>query len=180
MLKRYIGSITLIAVSILLMLGFILVMYYATEPNRKPAPTHPQPGPQADKKYNWYIQFSVKQQKSTAYTEEPGAPVAANGQDYFIGGIAVHPQYPVGNGGKPTMPIIPFGTVIHLEKPIKVQGTEYKTMTVIDTGDVNYRLWPSHPYWFDVYFGSTNYYNSKSAREYGASLVNYYWYEPWP
>lgn len=179
MLRRYANSIAIISVSILLMLGFILYLYYATQPSRKPAPVEPTPQPPVEQKFNWYMEFSVKQQKSTAYTEEPGAPVAANGKDYFIGGIAVHPRYPLRDGGDATVPIIPFGTVIYFDKPINVLGQDLSSMTVIDTGDVNYRLWSSYPYWFDIYWGSTNYYNNKSARDYGTDLVDYHWYERW-
>jgi hypothetical protein len=176
MLKRHVDSIAVVVISMLLMLGFILYLYYATQPSRKPAPTPPK---QTGQKLNWYMQFSTKQQKSTAYTEEPGAPLAANGKPYHIGGIAVHPRIPLQDGGKATVPIIPFGTVIHLDKPIKVQDREFSSMTVIDTGDVNYGLWPSHPYWVDIYWGSSNYYNNQAARSYGSHLVNYHWYEPW-
>lgn len=180
MLRRYVNIIAIGAVSILLVLGFILYLYYATQPNRKPTPVEPKTPPkQVEQNFNWYMQFSVKQQKSTAYTEEPGAPLAANAGNYYIGGVAVHPRYPLRDGGKATVPILPFGTVIHFEKPITVQGQELSSMTVIDTGDVNYGLWPSHPYWFDIFWGSTNYYNNKSARAYGANLVDYHWYEPW-
>lgn len=177
MLKRYAGTITVATLSILLVMGFIFSLYYFSQIARKPAPEKlPQ---QVEKNLKWYMQFSVKQQKSTAYTEEPNAPLAANGAGYYIGGVAVHPRYSLREGGKATTPIIPFGTVIHLQEPIKVQGQEFNSMTVIDTGDVNYRLWPEYPYWFDIYWGSTNYYNAKSARDYGTHLVNYSWYEPW-
>jgi hypothetical protein len=178
MLKRYANLIALGVLSVVLMLGLIFSLYYATHPNRKPAPQTPAPSQPAENAH-WYIRFSVRQQKVTAYTEEAGAPRAANGKNYYIGGIAVHPRYPVTNGGNPVIPILPFGTVIHFKEPIKIQGTDRSSLTVIDTGDVNYRLWSSHPYWFDIFWGSTNYYNSKSARDFGARLVDYYWYEPW-
>jgi hypothetical protein len=133
-------------------------------------------GPE-DKK--WYVRFSVKRQKTTAYVEETNAPLAASGQTYFTGGIAVHPRYPVQSGGDPVEPLLPFNTVIYLEKPIVIQGQKYTSLTVMDTGDVNYRLWNSYPYWFDVYFGPANYYNIKEAQAYGTPLVDYYWYEEW-
>lgn len=129
--------------------------------------------------YKWYVRFTAKEQKSTAYTEEANAPKPANGESYFPGGIAVHPRYPVQSGGEPRQPILPFGTEIHLMEPIKVQGQEYSSLTVIDTGDVNYGLWSAYPYWFDVYFGTNNYYNNKDASDYGVPLKSYYWYEEW-
>lgn len=176
-LRRYANIIAVGAVSILLVAGFIFYLYYSTHPSRKPTPQLPQK--YTEKQLKWYIKFSVKKQKSTAYTEEAGAPLAANGKSYYIGGAAVHPRYPLQEGGKATVPLIPFGTVIHFKNPIKVQGRELKSMTIIDTGDVNYGLWPSYPYWFDIFWGSTNYYNDKGARDYGAHLIDYYWYEPW-
>ena len=161
------------AVLIIIALALLLTLTLKKPPQRSPQPA---PKPAEGK---WYIKFSVKDQKSTAYTEEPGAPVAANGKEYFIGGIAVHPRYPVNSGGDPREPILPFGTVIYLEKPIKVQGQEFKTFRVMDTGDVNYGLWPDYPYWFDVYYGTDNFYNRRDARDYGVPLVNYSWYEEW-
>lgn len=144
-----------------------------------PKKTPPRPPQPVEKEGKWYVQFAVKNQKSTAYTEESGAPVAASGKEYCIGGIAVHPRYPVNSGGDPLEPLLPFGTIIYLEKPIKIQGQEFTYLKVIDTGDVNYRLWSAHPYWFDVYHGTGNYYNNKDARDYGVPLVNYSWYEEW-
>ena len=161
------------AVLIIIALALLLTLTLKKPPQRSPQPA---PKPAEGK---WYIQFSVKDQKSTAYTEEPGAPVAANGKGYFIGGIAVHPRYPVTSGGDPREPILPFGTVVYLEKPIKVQGQEFKTLKVMDTGDVNYGLWPNSPYWFDVYYGTGNFYNRQDARDYGVPRVNYFWYEEW-
>ncbi len=137
--------------------------------------------PQAKKELPsiWYVRFSVKDQRSTAYTEESGAPKAANGQPYFLGGIAVHPRYPINDGGSPLQPILPFGTVIFLETPVTIQGQEYDSLTVMDTGDVYYGLWPNYPYWIDIFHGTSNYYNVKEARDYGIPLTNYYWYEEW-
>ena len=84
-----------LAVTIIIALALLLTLTLKKAPQRSPQPS---PKPAEGK---WYIQFSVKDQKSTAYTEEPGAPVAANGKGYFIGGIAVHPRYPVTSGGDP-------------------------------------------------------------------------------
>lgn len=177
--------IAIIGICILLLAGIIYWYQKGTPTNPKPfsSPTPPaNPESQkssAAKDYKWYIKFSVKQQKSTAYTEAPAAQAAASGRDYYFGGVAVHPRYPLQSGGKATTPIIPFGTEIFLNKPINIQGEEKKSLVVTDTGDVNYGLWPEHPYWFDIYWGSTNYYNDKGAREYGSHLTDYYWYEPW-
>jgi len=153
-----------------------LVSGCATQPKSPPPSKKLLPESQPTK---WYIQFSVKDQHSTAYTEEVGAPLAANGQPYYLGGIAVHPRYPIQYGGDPRTPLIPYGTVIYPEKPIKIQGDYYNALTVMDTGDVDYGLWENHPYWFDVYYGSGNYWANQSARSFGTPLTSYSWYEEW-
>lgn len=146
---------------------------------------HPGPAKKPDKTTekaspNWYIQFSVKDQKSTAYTEAASAPVSSAGKEYFIGSGAVHPRYPLNAGGEARNPIIPFGTILYLDEPINILGEKHDTLVVNDTGDVYYGLWPSHPYWVDVYFGNSNYNNNQSASKAGVKLINYTWYEPWP
>ncbi|MGE5391035.1 MAG: hypothetical protein ACM3PE_08210 [Deltaproteobacteria bacterium] len=141
------------------------------QPAKKPLSKKQEP--------KWYIQFSVKDQHSTAYTEEAGAPLAANGQPYYLGGVAVHPRYPIQYGGDPRTPLLPFGTVIYPDKPIKIQGDYYNALTVMDTGDVDYGLWENHPYWFDVYYGSGNYWANQTARKFGTPLTSYSWYEEW-
>lgn len=177
MLKRYAHIIAIGTVFIILIIG-LLYFSSARYANRKPLnPVTPEK--QVERNYNWYIKLSVKQQKSTGYTEETNAPLAANGHRYYIGGAAVHPRYPLQAGGKATVPLLPFGTEIHLYKPVTVLGNELHSLIVIDTGDVNYGLWSQHPYWFDIYWGSTAAFNVKEARKYGAQLVDYYWYEPW-
>lgn len=135
--------------------------------------------PKDDEDLKWYVQFSVKNQKSTAYTEEVGAPVAANGENYIIGACAVHPQYPINQGGKPRKPIINFGTHIHLSEPVSIQGNLYDTLLVNDTGDVYYGLWSDSHYWIDLYFGQSSYWNNVAAGKYGIKPVNYYWFEEW-
>lgn len=172
--KNKLRLLAAVAIIGLIFISLLLLLTPKKAPQRSPRSVQP-----VKKEGSWYIQFSVKNQKSTAYTENSGAPLSASGKEYFIGSIAVHPRYPVNSGGNPLEPLLPFGTEIHLEKPIKVQGQEYKTFKVIDTGDVNYRLWPNHPYWFDVYYGTGNYYNTKDANDYGVPLVNYTWYEKW-
>jgi 3D (Asp-Asp-Asp) domain-containing protein len=146
------------------------------QPPRKPVPEKQSETSEA----NWYIEFSVKDQKATAYTEAANAPVSSAGREYFIGSGAVHPRYPIHAGGEARSPIIPFGTTLYLQEPVNVQGQQYTELTVNDTGDVHYGLWPSHPYWVDIYFGTTNYYNQQSASQAGVKLIDYKWYEPWP
>lgn len=148
----------------------------STPPPRKPVSEKPNETADA----NWFIEFSVKEQKFTAYTEAVNAPVSSAGREYFIGSGAVHPRHPLQYGGEARSPIIPFGTTLYLQEPVEVQGQQYAELTVNDTGDVYYGLWPSHPYWVDVYYGTTNYYNQKSAHQAGVKLINYKWYEPWP
>lgn len=133
----------------------------------------------AETKTYWYVKFSVKEQKSTAYTEEAYAPKAANAGDYFISGGAVHPRYPLQSGGNALKAIIPFGTRIYLSEAVEIQGKEYNSLVINDTGDVNYGLWRNSPYWVDVYFGRSEYWNIKNARDYGVKSINYYWFEPW-
>lgn len=146
------------------------------QPSRKPVSEKQSPASAA----NWYIEFSVKDQKATAYTEAANAPVSSAGREYFIGSGAVHPRYPLQSGGEARSPIIPFGTTLYLQEPIEVQGQQITELTVNDTGDVYYGLWSSHPYWVDVYFGTTNYYNQQSASKAGVKQIDYKWYEPWP
>lgn len=166
---------TLRLLSILLL---IIVIIPGCSKKKESSPPAKKP-PIVTKEAKWYIQFSVKDQRSTAYTEESGAPLAANAQPYYFGGIAVHPRYPVQYGGDPRTPLIPFGTTIYPEKPVKIQGQEYTALTVMDTGDVNYGLWENHPYWFDVYYGGGDYWTNKAARAYGTPVTSYYWYEEW-
>ncbi|MGE5404127.1 MAG: hypothetical protein ACM3PP_04225 [Candidatus Saccharibacteria bacterium] len=125
----------------------------------------------------WYLVNHAVHQVSTAYTEPPGAPLAASARPYFLGSVAVHPKVP---GGSQIDPIIPFGTIIMLENPktIKVQGRDINAFTVLDTGDAYWSLWPDSPYWIDVYFGTGEYWNTKAASDYGKKFVDYYWYEP--
>lgn len=146
------------------------------QPSKKPAPKQQV----QTVKPKWYIQFTVKDQKSTAYTEYSSAPASSAGKEYFIGSGAVHPRYPLNSGGEARSPIIPFGTTIYLKEPIDVQGQKFTSLVINDTGDVYYGLWPAHPYWVDVYFGNTNYYNHQSASKAGVRLIDYSWYEPWP
>lgn len=157
-----------------------MVIYFIYAGSNKPAPKPLKNQGQSQYTAKWYIQFSVKKQKATAYTEAASAPVSSSGKKYFVGSGAVHPRYPLNSGGHARNPIIPFGTTIYLSEPIEVLGEKRDTLVVNDTGDVYYGLWPAHPYWVDVYFGQTNNYNAKSASQAGVKLIDYTWYEPWP
>ncbi|MGE5544312.1 MAG: hypothetical protein ACM3UW_05000 [Bacillota bacterium] len=129
------------------------------------------------RKPQWYLVNRATDQVSTAYTENPGAPVSSSGRPYFVGAVAVHPKVP---GGNHLDPIIPFGTVIMLENPksITIQGQRLNAFTVIDTGDANWSRYGDSPYWVDFYFGTGNYWNNQEARNYGQRTIDYYWYEP--
>jgi len=165
-----------LAILIIFAVSWLIYQQQTPSPQKKPAPAKntEQASP------NWYIQFSVKNQKSTAYTEAASAPVSAAGKEYFIGSGAVHPRYPLNAGGEARSPIIPFGTTLYLDEPLEIQGEKHDTLVVNDTGDVNYGLWSAHPYWVDVYYGTSNSSNIKSAGQAGVKLISYSWFEPWP
>ncbi|CFW97582.1 Uncharacterized [Syntrophomonas zehnderi OL-4] len=165
-----------LATLVVFLAAYLIYEVNRPQPAKKPAPT--QEFPQGESK--WYIQFSVKQQKATAYTEATSAPVSSAGKKYFIGSGAVHPRYPLNAGGEARSPIIPFGTIIYLSKPIEIAGQKHNSLVINDTGDVYYGLWPAHPYWVDIYHGSTNRYSVKSADQAGIRLIDYTWFEPWP
>ncbi|MGI5880373.1 MAG: hypothetical protein ACOX6L_07250 [Syntrophomonadaceae bacterium] len=159
-----------------LALLFIMIIAVAI---RQPGPAK-NPSPQIDSpEPEWYVVFSVNNQKATAYTEAAQAPISSGGQEYALGTIAVHPLVPSQYGGDPRVPMIPFNTEIILSRPMTIQGNEYDTLKVIDTGDINYRLWAEYPYWIDVFHGTTNYYSNKAALNYGTDLIDYYWVEKW-
>ncbi len=162
-----------------------LVLFYQyghekkPQPAKKPDITQQENSNQSGQATTWYIKFSVKDQKSTAYTEEVGAPLASNGKTYFVGGAAVHPRYPLHEGGEARTPIIPFGTTLYLSKPVDILGTSYDQLIVADTGDVYYGLWRNYPYWVDVYHGRSYGYNLTQAGKYGVKPITYSWYEAW-
>ncbi|MDD3853995.1 MAG: hypothetical protein PHD40_10150 [Syntrophomonadaceae bacterium] len=164
-----------IILSVLAVLFIVLLAIAIRQPgsDKKPLPQTKSPEPQ------WYVVFSVKNQKATAYTEASQAPISSGGKEYALGTIAVHPLVPSQYGGDPRVPMIPFNTEIILSRPITIQGNEYDSLKVIDTGDINYRLWPEYPYWIDVFHGTTNYYSHKAALNYGTDLIDYYWVEKW-
>ncbi len=170
----------LIPLAMLILFIFFYIYQSSQHPVPKPAPKPPQTEKTSQASANWYIRFSVKDQKTTAYTEAASAPVSSAGKEYFIGSGAVHPRYPINSGGEARNPIIPFGTTLYLSEPIDVLGQKKDTLVVNDTGDVYYGLWPAHPYWVDIYFGQTNSYNVKSANNAGVKLIDYTWFEPWP
>ncbi len=156
----------------------ILVTLWFTMGRKPPAevPQKPQTVPEERQaETDWYVKFSVKDQKSTAYLEYGGVRPSSGGS-YYIGGVAVHPIYP---GVDPRKPIIPYGTMIYLEEPITVQGREMSAFKVFDTGDIYYGRYGATPYWIDVFLGRGNYYSDRSAGEFGIKTVDYYWYEPW-
>lgn len=156
----------------------LLALWFTT--GRKPpaeVPQKPLAAPETQQtETEWYVKFSVKGQKSTAYVEHSQAQRPSSGGRYYIGGVAVHPIYP---GADPRKPIIPYGTLIYLEEPLNVNGRPMSAFKVIDTGDIYYGRYGKTPYWFDVYWGSTNYYSNQSASKFGIKTVDYYWYEPW-
>lgn len=157
------------AVVILLALcaAMLLLARPHSSPPRKPLPENRE----------WYLVVKAFNQASTAYTEPAGSPLTASARPYSIGSVAVHPRVP---GGSQVEPIIPFGTIIYLDNPkkITIQGQEFNAFTVLDTGDANWALWPDSPYWVDLYFGTSNYWNNKAASEYGMKRIDYHWYEP--
>lgn len=160
--------------SIFLLFGGV---FYGRYRQQHPAPQKPLPSqPETMREPEWYVQFTVKNQKITAYTSSSGVHLPASGQNLTQDGIAVHPIYP---GVDPRIPLIPFDTVIWLNEPIQIHGQTYDSFRVIDTGDIYYRLWGSTPYWFDIYYGSGNYYNNKGARDFGVKERDYSWVEKW-
>lgn len=153
----------------LIILTAIIWSLTRPEPEKKPIPTEKE----------WYVMFSVQNQKATAYTNHSGGVLSSSGQPYFFGAVAVHPRYPVNAGGDPLQPIIPYDTVLHLSEPLMINGQSFSTLQVIDTGDVNYRLYPHSPYWIDVYHGSGDYWSIINSQEFGIKEVDYYWVEKW-
>ncbi|HQA07414.1 MAG TPA: hypothetical protein PLP71_04800 [Syntrophomonadaceae bacterium] len=141
------------------------------EPEKKPVPQ--------EKEKDWYVIFSVQNQKATAYTNHAGNVLSSSGKPYFFGAVAVHPRYPVNAGGDSLQPIIPYDTVLYLKKPLLINGESFSTLRVIDTGDVNYRLYPDSPYWIDVYHGSGDYWSLINSQDFGIKEVDYYWVEKW-
>jgi len=165
---------------LLIISAIVLIANYQNKISQKPDIEDSSEKQNLDaEQFKWYIKFSVKDQRATAYVEEAYAPKAANGGNYFIGGTAMHPLYPINSGGDPLQAVIPFGTTLYLEEPLEVQGSEISSLQVMDTGDVYYGLWPEYPYWLDIYFGTANYYNRLDASNFGTQLVNYYWIEEW-
>ncbi|MDD4802608.1 MAG: hypothetical protein PHF24_06665 [Syntrophomonas sp.] len=161
----------------------VFFIFQSKQPDPKPVPEaddiHAENADPAQTEPKWYVQFSVSGQKATYYTEAPQAPASASSHGYFLGSGAVHPLYPINDGGDALKPIIPFGTVLYLSAPVEIQGNNYNSLVVNDTGDVYYGLWRNYPYWVDIYAGQANYYTNKEAYKSGVKLVDYYWYQPW-
>jgi hypothetical protein len=101
--------VLIIPATIILVFAAGLFIYFIKQPDQVPQKPNTVQPPTDNPKFTWYIKFSVKDQKSTSYTEAASAPVAASGKRYFIGSGAVHPRYPLNAGGNPIQPIIPFG-----------------------------------------------------------------------
>lgn len=175
--SRHLRIVLFITLLIILLIIAITIIISNSQINQKPK------NPQSTEQTNgdgqkWYVKFSVSNQKATAYVGE-GIPIGASGNHCFIGGVATHPLYPVNSGGHPLQPAIPFGTTIYLNKPLEIQGSSYLSFKVMDTGDVNFRLWPEHPYWLDIYWGNANYYSRLSSQKFGTNIVSYSWVEEW-
>lgn len=169
-------KILLIPLAVLIIFATALFYYLARDAEKKAAKKPDIVRPQKEQDLTWYIEFTVRDQTFTAYTEEIGAPLASSGSRYFIGSVAVHP---LNAGGNSLTPIIPFGTTIFLEQPVTIHQQSYDQLVVNDTGDVYYRLWPSSPYWVDIYFGPASFYNQQTADKYGIKSNSYRWYEKW-
>ncbi len=165
--------LSIICVALVLISGLLYGGYYqAPKPAPKPLPSQPEEINDPE----WYVQFTVKGQKVTAYTGSSAGTKASSGDACYLGSVAVHPIYP---GIDPRKPIIPYGTEIILNEPIVVQGNSFSSFTVIDTGDIYYGRYGETPYWFDVYYGNANYQNIKASREFGIDTRDYTWIEKW-
>lgn len=159
----------LAGVVVLLLLAIVIWWSSQMKPEKKPLPTEE----------DWYVIFSVNNQKATAYTNHSGNALSSSGKKYFFGSVAVHPRYPVNAGGDPLKPIIPYNTVLYLQEPLDINGQPFSTLQVIDTGDINYRLHSDSPYWIDVYHGSGDYWSIVNSQDFGIQYVDYYWIEKW-
>lgn len=111
---------------------------------------------------NWNVRSD---QDSTAYTASTSARTAS-GVVPKVGMAAVH-QYSSGT------PYIPFGTRIYYENLVTIQGNDYASFDVEDTGDLNFRR---TSYWTDLYFGTSTSANNTAALNYGINTVTYGYY----
>ncbi len=170
---------TFIAILLIISATLIIANYRSNISQKPSVPDESETRPQGEEYLKWYIKFSVEDQQATAYVAEAYSPITASGEVCFIGGVAMHPVYPINAGGNPLIPSIPFGTTLYLDKPVEVQGKEYTSFQVMDTGDVYYGLWPEYPYWVDIYFGTANYYSRLDAKDFGTEKVSYSWIEEW-
>jgi hypothetical protein len=170
-------SVALFTIMAVLIIGVLWLLL--SHPAKKPLP--PAPSKVTQSKSEDYLICVASQQMSTGYTEPSWGPPASSTKGYQIGTVAVHPRIATQWSGDPRDPIIPFGTTIHLLNPsaVKVNGKWYDSLMVNDTGDVNLGLWSAYPYWFDIYFGSTEYWSTTAARAYGTHKIDYYWVEKW-
>lgn len=111
---------------------------------------------------SWIVRVD---QDSTAYTSRTGARTAS-GAVPKIGMAAVH-QYSSGT------PYIPFGTRIYYENAVTIQGNQYASFDVQDTGDLDFNL---SDYWTDLYFGISTASSEKAVVNYGQPTVTYGYY----
>jgi len=173
----------MVAILLLIVIGggIIYFLWQGQPKQLKPMRSPQPPQPVKNETRKDYLICVARGQIATGYTEPSAGPPSASSRPYFIGSIAVHPLSSTAWGGDPRQPLIPFGTEIHLLNPrsLKVSGKWFDSLVVLDTGDVNYALWSNHPYWFDVYFGPTQYWTHLMARAFGTKKVDYYWVEEW-
>lgn len=110
-----------VIISLLILIIISITIAYGSinkSKNISPKPTPQSPIRKKDDlpEEKWYIQFTAKQQMTTAYTGgySTSEPRPSSGHHYFIGTIAVHPRHP---GCDHRIPIIPFGTLIYPRHP---------------------------------------------------------------
>lgn len=110
-----------------------------------------------------YIAYS---QDSTMYLST-GNP-CASGKYPYLGCVAVHRK-----SSSDTTPVISFGTIVRYEDDsVNINGANYESFVVEDTGDPNYNR---SLYWTDVYGGANTAENRKMATNYGIRTVDISW-----
>lgn len=70
-------------------------------------------------------------------------------------------------------PYIPFGTRIYYENAVTIQGNQYASFDVQDTGDLDFIL---SDYWTGLYFGVSTASSEKAVADYGQPTVTYGYY----
>lgn len=105
-------------------------------------------------------------QDSTMYLET-GNP-CASGVYPYLGCVAVHRKSTTDYS-----PVIPFGTTInYLSDSVNINGRNFESFTVEDTGDKDY---VRSTYWTDVYGGANTSANRTMAWNYGVKKVDISW-----